>query len=840
MAAVQGGPRLVDVDGRHLRLTNLDKVMYPETGTTKGEVISYYAEIAAVMLPHVAGRPVTQKRWVHGVGTADEPQQPFFEKAIEASAPEWVRRGVIHHSDGPKTYPVAGDRATLVWLAQQAALELHVPQWRFGPDGEPGTPDRLVLDLDPGEGMGLAECAEVARLARPILDGMGLDPVPVTSGSKGIHLYARLDGSWTSAHVSEVAKELARALEADHPELIVSKMIRAIRAGRVFIDWSQNNAKKTTIAPYSLRGRLRPTVAAPRTWRELASPKLRHLEFGEVLSRVDARGDPLAAVSAGAGPLAPYLSMRTAGVTPEPMPSSPGAAGGGAPGFVIQEHHARRLHYDFRLERDGVLKSWAVPKGIPADPAENHLAVEVEDHPLEYGSFEGTIPTGEYGAGTVHIWDSGTYDTEKWRDDEIIVTLHGRTGGPLGDARFALIRTSAGAKPQWLLHRTKEQPGAGAARSTRGGGASGKSGDTLGLDAAGRRVGASPRRSGAGAGAASGGAGRGGRPAASTAGTRVPAVGHRPMLAKAATLAELRGREWALEYKWDGIRALTRLAGGRVRAITRNGNDVTAAYPELAALAEVLDADGVVDGEIVAVDAAGHPDFGLLQQRMNLARPGDVERVRRTVPVRYYLFDVLEIAGSEVTALPYTERRARLEALVARTDGVIAVPQQAGGSPRAAFEEAARLGLEGIVAKNPASPYRDGQRSGEWLKIKRTRTQEVVIGGYRPGRGGRSGRIGSLLVGIPGADGLEFAGRVGTGFSERELDRLGGLLEPLVRGSSPFVQVPRAEASDAVWIEPRHVGEIEFSGWTRTGSARQPSWRGLRGDKSPDEVVRES
>ena len=403
----EGARQLVEVDGRRLRLTNLDKVMYPETGMTKGEVISYYAEIAPVMVPLVAGRPVTRKRWVQGVGTPDAPQPAFFEKNLESHAPEWIRRGVIRHSDGPKTYPIAGDRAALVWLAQQAALELHVPQWRFDGKGEPGKPDRIVFDLDPGPGMGLPECAEAARLVRDLLAGMGLEAMPVTSGSKGIHLYAAVDGRQTSDQISAVARELAKALESDHPELIVSSMRKTLREGRVLIDWSQNNGKKTTIAPYSLRGRFRPTVAAPRTWAELDDPGLRHLEAHEVLERVTSVGDPLAVLSAAAhdGPLAEYLSMRKTGVTPEPMPASSwGAPSGGDPVFVIQEHHARRLHYDLRLERDGVLKSWAVPKGIPDDAGVNHLAVQTEDHPMEYATFEGTIPAGEYGAGSMTIW----------------------------------------------------------------------------------------------------------------------------------------------------------------------------------------------------------------------------------------------------------------------------------------------------------------------------------------------------------------------------------------------------------------------------------------------------
>ena len=251
-------------------LTNLDKVLYPETGTTKGEVIDYYSRIAPLLIPHVIGRPVTRLRWPEGVA-----ESSFFAKDLERGAPDWVQRMPIPHSTGAKDYPLIGDVATLVYLAQVASLELHVPQWRFDADGGRGNPDRIVLDLDPGPGVGLAECAEVARWARDILHGMGLELLPVTSGSKGIHLYAALPGTQTSEQVTLVARELARAIEADHPDLVVAQMAKVERPGRVFIDWSQNNGAKTTIAPYSLRGRARPTVAAPRTWDELDDPQPR-------------------------------------------------------------------------------------------------------------------------------------------------------------------------------------------------------------------------------------------------------------------------------------------------------------------------------------------------------------------------------------------------------------------------------------------------------------------------------------------------------------------------------------------------------------------------------------
>ena len=448
-----GDDQVVSVDGHRLKLTHLDKVLYPETGTTKGEVISYYSAVAEAMLPHVRNRPATRKRWVNGVGSAAKPGMVFFQKNLDDSAPSWVPRRSLEHKDHTNEYPLVNDLATLTWLAQIAALEIHVPQWQFGRTGTRRNPDRLVLDLDPGPGVGLAECAEVARLARAILQGMGLEPMPVTSGSKGIHLYAALDGNQTSDEVSTVAHELARSLEADHPDLIVSDMKKTLRDGKVLLDWSQNNGNKTTVAPYSLRGRMRPTVAAPRSWRELQSADLRQLELHEVVRRVARRGDLLAGVDR----LADYRAKRDAAKTPEPVPSERPKRGTGQ-SFVIQEHHASRLHWDFRLEHDGVLVSWALPKGVPTDYKQNHLAVQTEDHPLEYGGFAGDIPKGEYGGGHVDIWDSGTYELEKWRDgEEVIATLHGEKRGT---RKYALIHTGGEGKADqnWLIHLMKDQP----------------------------------------------------------------------------------------------------------------------------------------------------------------------------------------------------------------------------------------------------------------------------------------------------------------------------------------------------------------------------------------------
>ena len=825
--ATSDSATVVSVDGHRVKLTNLDKVMYPETGTTKADVLDYYARVADVLIPHAANRPLTRKRWVHGVGTDEHPGQMFFQKNLDEGAPSWVHRRSIEHRSHANEYPLLNDRATLTWFAQMAALELHVPQWQFGRTGAQKNPDRIVFDLDPGDGAGLAECAEVARFVQAILADMGLEAMPVTSGSKGIHLYAALDGRQDSDQVSAVAHELARALEADHPDLVVSDMKKTLRAGKVLVDWSQNNGNKTTIAPYSLRGRPHPMVAAPRTWRELASKDLHQLDYREVLRRVARRGDPLADLTIGhlssleptpehmatfestdaaRDRLQKYRSMRDAKRTPEPVPE---AASGTSTGmsFVIQEHHARALHWDFRLEHDGVLVSWALPKGVPTDPGKNHLAVQTEDHPLEYGTFEGSIPAGEYGGGQVTIWDAGTYELEKWRDGkEVICTIHGEKHG---SHKYALIHTGGRggtADSNWLIHlmktdeeETDHSPSAVTTTPTR------------------------PKR---------------GRTVVGGARGRRKAI--EPMLATLGSEADLEdGDDWAFEMKWDGIRAVATIVDGSVTLVSRNGNDLTHAYPDLADLPAAVEGDAVVDGEIVALDRRGRPDFGLLQGRMNLTKDAEIRTAAKATPVHYVAFDLLETDGESRLKDSYTERRRRLESIVS-TSGRMQVPPAFDGDAAAAIASSLELGLEGIVAKKTDSTYSLGRRGRDWIKIKHHFAQEVVIGGWRPGNGRRSNQVGSLLMGIPDGDGLRYVGRVGTGFRDSDLLDLTARLKGMERKTSPFDDVPRADASDAHWITPRIVGEVEFAEWTATGRLRQPSWRGLRPDKRVDQVVREA
>jgi bifunctional non-homologous end joining protein LigD len=469
--------------------------------------------------------------------------------------------------------------------------------------------------------------------------------------------------------------------------------------------------------------------------------------------------------------LAEYRGKRDPSRTPEPAgEGTPDAAGQPAGIFVVQEHHARRLHWDFRLERDGVLVSWALPKGVPYDPAVNHLAVHTEDHPMEYATFHGEIPRGEYGAGAVTIWDHGTYEVLKWTEREVKVTLHGErvSGG------YVLFAT--GGK-NWMIHRER-----------------------LGLP-----------------------------------------VSLTPMLATTGS-PPARGREdWAVEMKWDGVRALAFVENGRLRLGSRTGKDITATYPELAGLARATGhKQALIDGEIVAF-TDGKPDFEALQPRMHVSSASQAVRLAEQTPVTYLAFDVLQLDGRPLEGLPYSERRGLLTSFFPNGSGWLCPPNFPGEDLDDVLTASAANGLEGVVAKRLDSRYEPGARSAGWLKIKNQLRQEVVVAGWKPGKGNRTGQIGSLLVGVYDDGELLYSGHVGTGFSDATLRMLGRRLEPLRRRDSPFAEpVPAEYAKQAVWVEPRLVIDVAFDRWTRVGRMRAPTYKGLRDDKDPADVVRET
>ncbi len=482
-----------------------------------------------------------------------------------------------------------------------------------------------------------------------------------------------------------------------------------------------------------------------------------------------------------AGKLDRYRELRDEKTTPEPMSEAKEGAAScdELPRFVVQEHHASSLHWDLRLEHEGVLVSWAVPKGIPEDPSVNRLAVHVEDHPLSYIDFEGEIPKGSYGAGKVLIWDSGTYEREKFRKDEVIVVLHGEriTG------RYVLFQTDG---KNWMLHRMDPA-----------------------LD---------PSR----------------EPMPERLDVMNASAGEMPADPEKYAFEIKWDGIRALTFSEHGHLKLQ----GR-----RNYSDITNRYPELRKLGrDIASHDVVLDGEIVSLDPEGRPSFQLLQERMNLNSPAAIRRLSQTAPVTYIIFDLLYINGHFTTGLAYADRRRLLDALEIDGD-YWKVPQyHVDGGPEL-LTASLELGLEGVMAKRLDSEYLPGKRANTWIKIKNRLRQEFVVGGFMPGRGNRKDRVGSLALGVwsedeSGERSLIFCGKVGSGFSEEENMRITDLLRPLIQPTSTFEG--RQPPNDTTFTKPELVVEVAFTEWTHDHSVRNGVYFGTRDDKDPKEVVRET
>jgi bifunctional non-homologous end joining protein LigD len=460
--------------------------------------------------------------------------------------------------------------------------------------------------------------------------------------------------------------------------------------------------------------------------------------------------------------LSEYRRKRDPKKTPEPFGKG---KKGAAPIFVVQRHDARRLHYDFRLERNGALASWAVPKGVPVEAGARALAVHVEDHPLEYATFHGEIPAGQYGAGSVEIWDNGTYELlEEKRNGQLTFELH---GGRL-QGRWTLVPAHLDGKEEnWLLIKGHDDGAEEAVQGTY-------------------------------------------RPMLASLGERVP-----------------HGEGWTYEVKFDGYRALAYVRGGECRLVSRNENDLTGRFPEIAKaiVKAVKSPNAVVDGEVCRVDPTGRTSFSELQQGSG--------------PLVFYAFDLLELDGEPRVDEPLHARKALLHELLDRRVKSVAYSDDFDDGD-ALFEVAQSQGLEGIIAKRVDSPYRVGRRTREWLKLKTEWNDEFVVVGYTRGAGRRAGTFGSLVLAVNDGNELRYVGNVGTGFDDAEIRKLLKLLKPLHRDTSPFPVVPkmpRVRKGDVQWVEPRLVAQVRFGEWTHDGHLRHPAYQGIREDKDAAEVV---
>jgi bifunctional non-homologous end joining protein LigD len=818
-----------EIGGRELRLSNLDKVFWPDEGYTKGDLIAYYHNVAELLLPHLRDRPLTMKRMPDGVAGGF-----FYEKNAPQSVPQWMPRCPVPSEDakgGLIDYLMVDSEAGILFVANLGCIEFHPLHSRCGTVEQP---DYLFFDLDPFPPITFDDVLAVAMHVKVALDALGLVGYPKTSGATGVQIYVPIEPGYGYDQIRELVGQIGRMINRADPDRTTMLWEVRKRSGKVFIDHNMNRLGANIAAVYSMRPEPMATVSTPLTWEEVEAgvrpqdftietvwdrfarvgdlfepvrtqpqdiaPALEALglsterEFGAPRKRPRAKATATGAgsargsartttrertseevIAASRDPnLAEYLRKRTFGPqgTPEPPPRRPKRPKGNT--FVIQKHRATRLHYDLRLERHGAMPSWAVPRGLPIARNDRRLAVHTEDHPIEYASFAGTIPEGHYGAGEVRIFDDGTYDLVEWDDTKVGFVLHGRRYPGL---EYHLVKT----RTDWLVFLASHQEA----------------------------------------------------PLIASPGSYVP------MLAEPGG-KPFDGKDWWFEPKMDGIRALATMTTGETRLQTRNGRDVSDAYPELHMIHELVNqVNAVIDGEIVAFDADGRPSFETLQQRMNLKNEREIKRMSKQIPVTLVAFDLLWLDGEDVTGLPLEERRELLEGVV-ETDERLDVVAHVEGEGKAFVEAARKLRLEGVVAKKKGSRYEPGRRTPNWRKIKLTNTQDCVILGWTRGEGSRGQTFGALLVGAIVDGETRWIGQVGTGFTQKMQDILMEQLNPLVRATPPIDDEDLKAVKGATFVEPKLVCEVEYLEITKsTTKMRAPSFKGLRPDKTPDETLLE-
>ncbi|MBA2241773.1 MAG: hypothetical protein H0W04_02625, partial [Chthoniobacterales bacterium] len=808
-------------------------------------------EIADVILPHLRDRPLTLKRYPEGI-TGEH----FYEKNAPKHAPAWVKTFPVPRSEGGGAinYVLCNDRATLIWATNLADIEKHVLLATA-----PGLhqPTSVVFDLDPGEPAGILDCGSVALHLKGLFDLWGLESFVKVSGSKGLHLSVPLNAGATYEITQPFAKAIAELGAHQLRGRVVSEMAKSIRAGKVLIDWSQNSDFKTTVCVYSMRAKSgEPFVSMPITWDELKRAVRRKdekaLSFtpAAAIKRIRKIGDLFApvltleqqlpavftkALASGPAPklsrwprntkrsdderdksLREYSAKRDFTQTAEPAAQiAKEAKRDGPRRFVIQKHAASHLHYDWRLEMQGVLRSWAVPKGPPTQLREARLAMHVEDHPLEYEKFEGTIPPGNYGAGTVMVWDYGVYED-----------ITGNAAAAFWSGKMHIVMQGQKLQGEWILVKDKREPESNKWLLIKAGESmnpiSAKSDDTSAVS----------RRSMAAIAKANDAQWESNRPAASvkiinrltkerttssaplpspqpsprgrgdsfSRGEKVrmrgpsphestPGSKRSPKTAQPKFVEPMQCKavkklpeddNWTFEIKFDGYRCIAVKNEHAVALLSRNQNSLNSRFPNVVEALAALPGDFALDGEIVALDEQGRPSFQLLQN--NVTRP---------LAVFFYVFDLLHRDGEDLQQRPIARRRELLNELLPEAADPLRLSPLLEASPGQVLDAVRSLGLEGVVGKRNGSVYEAGERSGAWIKHRTDRAQEFVIGGYVPGARG----FDSLLVGVYDEKRFIFVAKVKDGFVPRLREEIFTKFKKLHTETCPFVNLPEKKGA---------------------------------------------
>lgn len=765
------------VGKRKLELSNLDKVLFPEDGIVKAEVIAYYLKIAPTILNHIKGRALTLIRFPDGIHG-----ESFYQKNRPQWAPDWIEFETLGSVE--KDYIIASEPALLVWLANLAGLELHQLHSRR-PDFD--KPDYMVFDLDPPEGYTFTNLIPLADELKQHVESYGYTPFVKTTGGKGIHICCPLAAQQNFSEVFEAAQEIARPFVERFPNETTLHIKKEARKGRILVDIYRIRTGQSIVSPYSLRGRVGAPVSMPLTWDELNQLKNPNVfNIHTAIDKVLQDGDAWESMGAYAIPL--HTHRKTQVVKSKKLPASkkrktpeqletykqkrdfektPEPAGqiltGGNNNFVVHRHHASHLHYDLRLEQDGVLKSWAVPKGMPPRPGIKRLAVQTEDHPMEYLKFDGKIPKGQYGAGAMWIYALGKYQITKEKKDGFYFRLTSRemTG------EYRMHRTK---EREYLLERVDEPQ----------------------LDYIRQFV--------------------------------------EPMLSENKDRPP-KGDDYIFEIKWDGIRALVAYEDGKVTIHTRNKNDVTLQFPELQEGEKAFRAtNAVFDAEIVSLDASGKPVFKKVINRLMSTGETNINKLSKASPCYCYIFDCLYLDGRSLVNEPLMKRKEWLKDAV-RFDTPYRVSEYVDDG-NSLFEAARDHGLEGIMAKKRDSKYTPGKRSDYWYKIKVRQTSEVFIIGYTKGKGDRGVTFGALHIAEKVGEKLHYRGKVGTGFDDATIKDIVNAMKKFKTIKSPDVVGKVLDTNISVWITPGLIAEVNYSKLTPDKMFREPVFVKLRLDMS--------
>ena len=756
-----------EVEGRKLKLSNLDKVLYPSIGVSKAEIFQYMISIAPTMLPYVKSRALTLIRFPDGIDG-----KSFYTKSKPEWSPDWIKSLDIQHSKEVISYLVAEDTATLVWISNLAGLEIHPMQFTT----HQPNPDHFIFDLDPENDQAFEDLKELAYLLKEFLMGYDYFPLLKTSGGKGLHLIIPIKAKWDHEVMVNSVKELAKEFVKQNPGIATLKMNKQKREGKTLIDIFRNHKAHTTVAPFSLRGKVGAPISLPMYWEDLEdledSKSFTIKNYKEYLDEKGNAWDkwrkhemplhdqkksvPVNLSAADKSKLDSYAKKRNFKKTTEPVAE---VIPGDDSNFVVQLHDASNLHYDLRLEMGGVLKSWAIPKGLPNKPGVKRLAIQTEDHPMKYLDYEGIIPKGEYGAGQMWVFETGHINWIQKEERKLKFDLQTQSG----TNTYSIYNIK---NDEWLIEKKNSQE------------------------------------------------------------TDVSKFVS-PMLADTKK-ALPTVKNYSYEIKWDGIRTIICVDGDDIKIYSRSGRDITNKFPELVAHRKKIKAEvGIFDGEIVCIDEEGRPMFSDVISRMHRTGEASIQKASKTLPVYCYLFDCLNLSGKDITALPLHKRQSWLQVNIKKGGHFRMSESMADGE--ALYEAAKAMNLEGVMAKKIDGQYVVGNRSTNWLKIKFRQTDDAVVIGYTAGQGDRSSLFGSLHLAKYEDDQLKYMGRIGTGFDMAKLKEVLDLLKPYETTVRPIKEKVDKE-KETTWLEPKLYIELQYASLSSNGTYREPVFIRMRPD----------